>query len=165
MWDIWENIMSKNITFKLKNNIIVPVPCFFTKKLSIDYLSIKKHINFLLKKGVKHLYIGQSASELERLSYNERIKFAIFVKKTINKKSKLILQPLGHTNIEDQIKESKKLISIGCDALVIQPVQIKTKQDFYSTPFKLAEYSPIRHDNYYIYGKNLWKFKKTYYIS
>ena len=134
----------------LHNEVVVPIPCQFNRNLSINYNLIGKHIQFLLKKKVKVFYLGQSASELEWMSAHERIKLAKFVSKKIKKRGILILQPLAFTNIMDQIEEGKKLISFGCNALVIQPVPIKGKQDFYSHPFELSNYSSSRHDSYYL---------------
>jgi dihydrodipicolinate synthase/N-acetylneuraminate lyase len=134
----------------LRDQVIVPISVAFKKNHEIDYNNTKIHINFLLDQNVKIFYLAQSASELERMSKTERIKIAKFVSKIIHKKAKLILQPLVHTHIDDQIDEAKKLIKLGCDALVIKPLREKGKQDFYSRRFKLSEYNPARHDNYYI---------------
>ena len=90
-------------------NTIVPIPTQFNKDLTINFNAIKKHIYLLKKKNVNLFYLGQSASELERLSLSERIKLANYVTKIIRPKAKLILQPLGFTSIEDQIFEAKKL--------------------------------------------------------
>ena len=133
----------------LKNEIIVPISVVFNKNLQIDYKNTKKHIKFLINEKVKIFYLAQSASELERMSQKERMKIAKFVSKTIKKKAKLILQPLVHTHIDDQISEAKQLIKFGCDAIVIKPLREKGKQDFYSKRFILSEYNPLRHDNYY----------------
>lgn len=133
----------------LKNEIIVPISVVFNKDLQIDYKNTKKHIKFLINEKVKIFYLAQSASELERMSQKERMKIAKFVSKTIKKKAKLILQPLVHTHIDDQISEAKQLIKFGCDAIVIKPLREKGKQDFYSKKFILSEYNPLRHDNYY----------------
>jgi dihydrodipicolinate synthase/N-acetylneuraminate lyase len=137
-------------------NTIVPIPTQFNKDLTINFNAIKKHIYLLKKKNVNLFYLGQSASELERLSLSERIKLANYVTKIIRPKAKLILQPLGFTSIEDQIFEAKKLEKIGCDFMVVEPIHIKGKQYFYSNRFKNSEYSPNRHDDYYV------KYMKTF---
>jgi len=133
----------------IKNNIIVPISLSFKKNLEIDYKNTAKHINFLIKEKVSILYLAQSASELERMSAYERIKIAKFVSKIINRRTALLLQPLAHTHIDDQINEAKQLMKFNFDALVIKPLGEKGKQDFYSTRFKLSEYNSNRHDDYY----------------
>lgn len=139
-----------------KDQIIVPISIVFKKNLEIDFKNTKKHILFLIKKKVKVFYLAQSASELERMSQEERFKVAKFVAKIVNNKAKLIYQPLAYTHINDQIKEAKKLISLGCHALVIKPLREKGKQDFYSTRFKMSEYNSVRHDYlYYNYMKKI----------
>ena len=142
--------MQKNFLSLFKHNTIVPIPTQFNKDLTINFKSIKSHINHLIKKKVTLFYLGQSASELERMSSFERIKLAKYVSKIIRPKAKLILQPLGFTSMDDQILEANRLEKIGCDFMVVEPVHIKGKQYFYSTPFKNSEYSPSRHDDYYI---------------
>ena len=98
-------------------------------------LKIQKDIFFLIKKS-QSFYLAQSASELERMSQEERFKVAKFVTKIVNNRAKLIFQPLAYTHINDQIKEAKKLISLGCHALVIKPLKEKGKQDFYIQDLK-----------------------------
>ncbi len=142
--------MKKKILDIFNFNTIVPIPTQFNKDLTINFNSIKKHLYLLKKKNVNLFYLGQSASELERLSLSERIKLAYYVAKIIRPKAKLILQPLGFTSIEDQIFEAKKLEKIGCDFMVVEPIHIKGKQYFYSNRFKNSEYSPDRHDDYYV---------------
>ena len=109
----------------LKDQIIVPISIVFKKNLEIDFKNTKRHILFLIKKKVKVFYLAQSASELERMSQEERFKVAKFVTKIVNNRAKLIFQPLAYTHINDQIKEAKKLISLGCHALVIKPLKEK----------------------------------------
>ena len=65
----------------LKDQIIVPISIVFKKNLEIDFKNTKKHILFLIKKKVKVFYLAQSASELERMSQEERFKVAKFVAK------------------------------------------------------------------------------------
>ena len=142
--------MKKKMSKFFNYNTIVPIPTQFNKDLTINFKSIKNHINFLIKKNVNIFYLGQSASELERLSTYERLKLARYVSKIVRPRAKLILQPLGFTSIEDHISEANELKKIGCDFMVVEPIHIKGKQYFYSTPFKNSEYSPILHDNYYI---------------
>ena len=142
----------------LKDQIIVPISIVFKKNLEIDFKNTKRHILFLIKKKVKVFYLAQSASELERMSQEERFKVAKFVTKIVNNRAKLIFQPLAYTHINDQIQEAKKLISLGCHALVIKPLKEKGKQDFYSTRFKMSEYNSARHDLlYYEYMKKICK--------
>ena len=62
-----------------------------------------KNILIYSKKKCNPFYLGQSASELERLSLAERIELANFVTKIVRPSAKLILQPLGFTSIDDQI--------------------------------------------------------------
>lgn len=135
----------------LRNQIIVPISIVFKKNLEIDFKNTKKHILYLLKKNVKIFYLAQSASELERMSQKERIRVAKFVTDCIKNKAKLILQPLVYTHIEDQVNEAKKLINLGCHAIVIKPLREKGKQDFYSTRFRMSEYNSKRHD-YFFYN-------------
>ena len=142
--------MSNNNLIKLDNEIIVAIRCFFKKNLEIDYKSIKKFILFLLKKNIKIFYLARSASELEFLSYRERITLAKFVKKIIKSKKKLFFEPLEKFHIKDQIKEAKKLQSIGCSCLVISPIYHKSSQYFFSNKFKKADYLAKRHNKYYI---------------
>ena len=142
--------MKKKILDIFNFNTIVPIPTQFNKDFSINFSAIKKHIGLLKKKNVTLFYLGQSASELERLSLAERIKLANFVTKIVRPSAKLILQPLGFTSIDDQILEARKLVKIGCGFMVVEPIHIKGKQYFYSNRFKNSEYSPDRHDPYYV---------------
>ena len=91
------------------------------------------------------------------MSQEERFKVAKFVTKLlIIEQTNISTISLHHIN--DQIKEAKKLISLGCHALVIKPLKEKGKQDFYSTRFKMSEYNSARHDFlYYEYMKKICK--------
>ena len=70
------------------------------------------------------------------MSQEERFKVAKFVTKIVNNRAKLIFQPLAYTHINDQIKEAKKLISLGCHALVIKPLKKKVNKIFIAQDLK-----------------------------
>ena len=76
-----------------------------SKNLEIDFKNTKRHILFYKKS--QSFYLAQSASELERMSQEERFKVAKFVTKIDNNRAKLIFQPLAYTHINDQIKRQK----------------------------------------------------------
>jgi dihydrodipicolinate synthase/N-acetylneuraminate lyase len=137
----------------LVKDVICPVPALYKDDLTIDLKAMSRHLDFLLSKEVPVLYLAQAASEWEWMTREERIDITKLVvsgiQKSSNKKTVLMAQPIGKTNIIDHIEEARMLEDLGVDVLVIAPIPIKLGGQFFSGSFNRGGYQRERHDSYY----------------
>ncbi len=139
----------KNLIKKL-NGTVVPIPSFYKNNLEIDLTKLGKFLEFQIKNKVNNFYLAMAASEFEFMSQQERLQITKFVSENIPKKSILISQPIGSGSIKSQIDEGKKMIDAGADALVVKPQSLKENSNFFSSKYLMRNYSPLRHDNFYV---------------
>ena len=138
---------------KLKKNlegIILPVPSFYKKNLSIDLNKLGKFLEFQIKKNIKNFYLASTASEFEFMSEHERIEITKFIASKISKDSFLLAQPIGSGSIASQANEGLKMIEAGASALVVKPQALKESANFFGSKYSLRSYSPKKHDKFYI---------------
>jgi len=95
-----------NIRNKL-NGPIFSIITPFNKKGEVDYVSLKKYINFLYLKGAKNFYVMVYNSRLTLLSEKELIKINLFCIKQVkklNKENIIICAEPYHCSTEQSIK-------------------------------------------------------------
>lgn len=138
----------EEVRSKLRGEI-VPVPTQFHNDLSVNYEGIRAHVEFLLDRGVKSLYLALAASEFEYMTLEERLRVTEVVSRTTAGRAVILAQAVGGGWIDEQISEARAMIDLGADALVIKPPNLKETQKFFGSKWARAAYSPDRHDDFF----------------
>lgn len=117
------------------SRVITVIPTFFNTDGTIDYLSIKKHIQYQISKGIETIVILGTTSEAPTLSVDERVNVAKFVFENYTN-SVTIIVGLGGNNTFEMIDELK-MIEPYCDSFMIsQPSYNKPSQEGIYQHFK-----------------------------
>jgi dihydrodipicolinate synthase/N-acetylneuraminate lyase len=130
--------------------IILPVPSFYKNNLNLDFEKLRKFLKFQIERNIKNFYLASTASEFEFMSESERIKTTKFVSSNIDKNTYLLSQPIGSGSFLSQANEGLKMIEAGASALVIKPQSVKETANFFGSKYALRQYSPNRHDDFFI---------------
>ncbi|MCD7739744.1 MAG: 4-hydroxy-tetrahydrodipicolinate synthase [Candidatus Gastranaerophilales bacterium] len=89
----------------------------FSEDLSIDYNSLEKLINHLIKTGTEAVLVAGTTGETPTLSHEEESELFDFVKKVVNGRIKIIMGA-GSNSTETAIKSSLKAKQAGADAIL-----------------------------------------------
>lgn len=138
-------MMHDELRKKIRGNI-VPLPAQFNDDLSLNYDSYKKHLAFLLSKGVKNIYLGLAASEFKYMTFQERLKVTELTVKEAKGKAIILAQPIGGGCIESFISEAKAMTELGADVLVIKPIDLVEDQKFFSSSYRRRTYASSRKE-------------------
>lgn len=121
------------------------IPAFYAtydKKGKIDREKAKELAKYLIKKGVKGLYVGGSSGECIYQSTSDRMKILESVMEVAEKKITVIAH-VGCNNTKDSVKLSKHAESVGVDAIAsIPPIYFKLPdyaiRDYWNSMSKAA---------------------------
>jgi len=97
--------------------IIPPCITFFDDKGNIDEISLRNHIDFLIKNGVNGIFLLGSAGEFAYLSDKEKLQILKWGIDQINSKVP-VLVGISSPSPKISIKWAKKAENIGADALI-----------------------------------------------
>ncbi len=89
----------------------------FNEDLSIDYNSLEKLINHLIKTGTEAVLVAGTTGETPTLSHEEEAELFTFVKKTVNGRIKIIMGA-GSNSTETAVKSSIRAKQAGADAVL-----------------------------------------------
>lgn len=111
--------------------IITPIVTPFKRDCdqSINFEATEKLIDHLIEKGINGIFILGSNGEFHVLTEEEKVEFAAFVIKYVNKRVP-VFAGTGACSTKAAIELSKKMEALGADALsVITPFFIKPNDD------------------------------------
>lgn len=96
---------------------------------SLNYEATKKHIDFLIDKGIHALFILGTNGEFHVLSFEEKCEFAKFVIQYVNKRVPVYVGA-GECSTKETIRLAQAFESYGADAIsVITPYLVKINQE------------------------------------
>ncbi len=133
--------MSKHSKF-IGTGVAIVTP--FKKDGSIDFNSLAKLVNFIIKGGVEYLVVLGTTGESVTLSKEEKELVVNFVVKTVNKRVPVVLG-LGGNNTMEIVKSLKKDSFKGIDAILsVSPYYNKPNQRGIYQHYKaIAQASPL----------------------
>ncbi|MBN3040084.1 MAG: dihydrodipicolinate synthase family protein [Candidatus Omnitrophica bacterium] len=129
---------------------IVPLPAQYNDDLSLSLEKMKEHLDFLLGKGVKNIYLALSASEFEAMTTEERLKVTEMAVKQAKAKATILAQPVGDRWFRGQAKEAKAMVELGADILVVKLMDLKDSQKFFSSSYRRNGYKPKHHEDFFV---------------
>ncbi|MCU6794637.1 dihydrodipicolinate synthase family protein [Paenibacillus sp. WQ 127069] len=91
----------------------------FTESNEIDFKALEKLVEWYIAKGVDGLFAVCQSSEMFKLSLEERVQLAGFVKKQAAGRVPVIASGHVSDSIQDQIEEIKAISAVGIDAFVM----------------------------------------------
>ena len=115
--------------------VITVIPTFFNEDFSIDYQSMKSHINDQIERGIETIVILGTTSEAPTLSLEERVQVAEFVFNNFSKNLTIIVG-LGGNNTKEMIHELKLIESYANLIMISQPSYNKPSQEGIFQHFK-----------------------------
>jgi len=137
-----EPIMSKNTKFK-GTGVAIVTP--FSKDNSIDYKSLGKLVEFIIKGGVEYIVVLGTTGESVTLSKEEKQSIITHVIENVNKRVPIVLG-LGGNNTQEIVNSLKKTADFNhIDALLsVSPYYNKPNQRGIYQHYKaISEVSPL----------------------
>lgn len=137
-----ERIMSKNTKFK-GTGVAIVTP--FSKDNSIDYKSLGKLVDFIIKGGVEYIVVLGTTGESVTLSKEEKQSIITHVIENVNKRVPIVLG-LGGSNTQEIVNSLKKTADFNhIDALLsVSPYYNKPNQRGIYQHYKaISEVSPL----------------------
>jgi 4-hydroxy-tetrahydrodipicolinate synthase len=134
--------MSNNIQFK-GTGVAIVTP--FNKDLTIDYKSLGKLIDFIIKGGVEYVVVLGTTGESVTLSKEEKLSVVAHVVENVNKRVPIVLG-LGGNNTQEIISSFKKTSDFNqMDAILsVSPYYNKPNQRGIYQHYKaISEASPL----------------------
>lgn len=116
--------------------VITVIPTFFNDDFSIDYQSMKSHINDQIERGIETIVILGTTSEAPTLSLEERVQVAEFVFNNFSKHLTIIVG-LGGNNTKEMIHELKLIEPFANLIMISQPSYNKPSQEGIFQHFKI----------------------------
>ena len=93
------NQKSKQNHFRLDiKGLIVPLVTPLNEDLSIDFISLKTHISWLLNRGVRNFFLFSSFSEYDFISFEEKKQIINYVEREFSKKATIIVGCFGESS-------------------------------------------------------------------
>lgn len=135
-------IMSKNTKFK-GTGVAIVTP--FSKDNSIDYKSLGKLVDFIIKGGVEYIVVLGTTGESVTLSKEEKQSIITHVIENVNKRVPIVLG-LGGSNTQEIVNSLKKTADFNhIDALLsVSPYYNKPNQRGIYQHYKaISEVSPL----------------------
>ena len=129
----------KKQLFPLKG-IVTVLNTPFTKYNTIDHKVLKQNVNEALKAGVAGFLVPAMASEVYKLSENERLKMVETVLETAGDQVPVIAGA-GETDLLKSKKILRSYIDIGCENVLFQ-IPFKNEEQFKSHFMDLASLNP-----------------------
>ena len=133
--------MSKNSKFK-GTGVAIVTP--FTKDGNVDFKSLEKVVNHIIKGGVEYVVVLGSTGESVTLSKEEKQSVVEHVIETVDKRVPIVLG-LGGSNTQEIVQSLKKESFANIDAILsVSPYYNKPNQRGIYQHFKaIAEASPL----------------------
>ena len=147
-----ELIMSKNTKFK-GTGVAIVTP--FSKDNSIDYKSLGKLVDFIIKGGVEYIVVLGTTGESVTLSKEEKQSIITHVIENVNKRVPIVLG-LGGSNTQEIVNSLKKTADFNhIDALLsVSPYYNKPNQRGIYQHYKaISEVSPLPIILYHVPGR------------
>jgi len=116
--------------------VITVIPTFFNDDFSIDYQSMKSHINDQKERGIETIVILGTTSEAPTLSLEERVQVVEFVFNNFSKYLTIIVG-LGGNNTKEMIHELKLIEPFANLIMISQPSYNKPSQEGIFQHFKI----------------------------
>jgi 4-hydroxy-tetrahydrodipicolinate synthase len=116
--------------------VITVIPTFFNDDFSIDYQSMKSHINDQIERGIETIVILGTTSEAPTLSLEERVQVAEFVFGNFSKDLTIVVG-LGGNNTKEMIHELKLIEPFSNLIMISQPSYNKPSQEGIFQHFKI----------------------------
>lgn len=111
------------------SGVITALVTPFDKNKNIDYISLKKLLDYQIKNNIKNILILGTTGECSTIDYKERESLIKFVKSNIPKRCKLIVGT-GSNDMSKAILYTQQAKRLGANAcLVVTPYYNKCTQD------------------------------------
>ncbi|NPV89008.1 dihydrodipicolinate synthase family protein [Coprothermobacteraceae bacterium] len=101
--------------------IIVPLVTSFHEDYSLDYQSIRTHMQFLVAQGVNGIFVNASTSEFFSLTIEEQVALMRLAAEELEDSSALVLAGVTTNSTEQSIRLAKIAQELNFDGLVVAP--------------------------------------------
>ena len=123
------------------NGIITVLNTPFTIDNEVDYKSLLKNVNVALDAGVAGFLVPAMASEVSKLSIDEKDKMVSAVVKAVGKKNVKVIGGCYSNDDIERVNLAKNLIDLGCDGVLIN-IPYKDKDHFFTQIDRIAKLEP-----------------------
>jgi len=106
----------------------------------VDYKALELNVDFALKAGVAGFLVPAMASEVHKLTFDERQKMVERVLQAVNGKVP-VFAGTGGATVNDSLKVLKSYLELGCRHILIQ-LPYSTEGQFKKDFFRLVELDP-----------------------
>ena len=106
----------------------------------VDYKTLELNVDFALKAGVAGFLVPAMASEVHKLTFDERQKMVERVLQAVNGKVP-VFAGTGGATVNDSLKVLKSYLELGCRHILIQ-LPYSTEGQFKKDFFRLVELDP-----------------------
>jgi len=154
------NQKSKQKSLSVGNikGLIVPLVTPLNEDLSIDFISLKTHISWLLNRGVRNFFLFSSFSEYDFISFEEKKQIINYVEREFSKKATIIVGCFGESS--EQIIEQVLFAEKHADFCVINvPFSGLTNEiffmDFFEELFNRTKSNIFIYNNPFLFKRNV----------
>jgi 4-hydroxy-tetrahydrodipicolinate synthase len=125
--------------FPLKG-IVTVLNTPFTDENKADFPALRNNVTYAMEAGIAGFLVPAMASEVYKLSDNERLKIVEVVLDTVKGKIPVIAG-IGEPDLARSLQLLKSHVELGCENVLFQ-ISYKNKKQFRSHFLKLAELEP-----------------------
>jgi len=148
----------KSVESKDVRGLVVPLLTPLNEDLSLDFISFKTHVSWLMNRGVKNFFILSPFGEQEFLSREQKQELIIYAKEALPKKINLIVGCFGET--PDLITESVSFAQRYSKQCVVNvPFSALTNEisfiDFFEELFNQTKADFFLYNNPFLFKRNI----------
>lgn len=155
---MWLRKKQKSSSSDVIKGLIVPLITPLNEDLSIDFISLKTHISWLLNRGVRNFFLFSNFSENDFLSFEEKKQIIIYVTREFENKANIIVGCFGESS--EQIIQQVLFTEKHADYCVINvPFSAITNEiffmDFFEELFNRTSSKIFIYNNPFLFKRNI----------
>lgn len=155
---MWGKRKQKFTSVDNVKGVIVPLVTPLNEDLSIDFISLKTHLSWLLNRGVRNFFLFSNFSEYEFFSTEEKQQIITYVSREFSTKANIIVGCFGEST--EQIIEQVLFAEKHVDFCVINvPFSAITNEiffmDFFEELFNRTNGKIFLYNNPFLFKRNI----------
>lgn len=155
---VWLKRKQKSPFVENVRGLIVPLITPLNEDLSIDFISLKTHISWLLNRGVRNFFLLSNISENDFFSLEEKKQIITYVEREFSNKANFIVGCFGESS--EQIIEQVLFAEKHADYCVINvPFSAITNEiffiDFFEELFNRTKSNIFIYNNPFLFKRNV----------
>lgn len=148
----------KPVESKSIHGLVVPLVTPLNEDLSIDFISFKTHVSWLLNRGVRNFFLLSPFGEQEFLSKEQKQELIIYAKEALPKKINLMIGCFGET--PDAVIEAVSFAQKYSQKCVVNvPFSALTNEiffiDFFEELFNQTKADFFLYNNPFLFKRNI----------